>query len=60
MNFFVSYKSYVPFSRYSSFYIFNHDLPNLCRHDEYYYMGQGAFSNISFEPQLINPPNLLN
>ena len=27
-------------------------LPNLWRHDEYQYMRQGAFLNISFEPQL--------
>ena len=29
------------------------DLPNLWRHDEYKYMKQGAFLNISFIPQLI-------
>ena len=28
-NFFISSKNYVPFSRYSSFCIFNNDLPNL-------------------------------
>ena len=37
-----------------------HDLPNLWRHDEYKYLRQGAFLNISFEPQLIKSPNLGN
>ena len=37
-----------------------HDLPNLWRQDEYYYMRQGGLLNISFEPQLINSPNLLS
>ena len=32
-----------------------HDLPNLWR-----VMRQGAFLNISFEPQLIKLPNLAN
>ena len=30
------------------------------RHDEYYYMRQGAFFNVSFESQLIKSPNLSN
>ena len=34
--------------------------PNLWCHDEYQYMRQGAFLNISFEPQLIKSPNLTN
>ena len=54
--FFISQKNYVPFSRYSLFlflFLFlyfqqYHDLSNLVRHDEYQYMRQGAFSNISF------------
>ena len=29
-------------------------------HGEYQYMRQGAFLNISFEPQLIKSPNLVN
>ena len=37
-----------------------HDLPNLWRHDEYKYLRQGAFLNITFEPQLIKSPNLEN
>ena len=51
---FVSQKSYVTFSRYSSFCIFNHPifLSNL--------QHQGAFLNIYFESQLINPSNLVN
>ena len=44
-NFFVSKKSYVPFSRYSSFC--NFDYPMI------YHL------NMSVEPQLINPPNLV-
>ena len=49
-------------SRDIQFFVFLtiHVLPNLWRHDEYEYMRQGAFFNISFEPQLINPPNLVN
>ena len=61
--FFILQKSYVPFSRYPSVCIFNHlmhDLANLRRHDEYQYKRQGAFLNISFEPQLIKFPNLAN
>ena len=52
-------KSYVPFSRFSTFCIFNHSMiyQILC-HDEYWYMRQCAFLNISFEPQLIKSPNL--
>ena len=30
-----------------------HDLPNLWRHAEYEYMGQGVFLNILFESQLV-------
>ena len=36
------------------------DLPNLWLHDEYKYMGQDAFLNISLETQLIKSPNLAN
>ena len=54
-------KSYVPFSRFSTFCIFNHSMiyQILC-HDEYWYMRQRAFLNISFEPQLIKSPSLAN
>ena len=38
----------------------SYDLENLWRHDEYYYIRQGAFLNISFEPKLITSPNLPN
>ena len=37
-----------------------YDLPNLFCHDEYYYLRQGAFLNISYEPQLVKSPNLAN
>ena len=43
--------------KFLSFYT-SHDLPNLRRHDEYQYMRQGAFLNMSFEPQLMKLPNL--
>ena len=33
---------------------------NLWRDNEYYYMRQGAFLNITFEPQLVKSPNLAN
>ena len=35
-------------------------LLNLWRHNEYYYMRQGAFLNIYFEPQLMKLPNFTN
>ena len=38
----------------------SHDLENLSRHDEYYYIRQGAFLNMSFEPKFIKSPNLAN
>ena len=40
------------------YFLPSHDLRNLWRHDEYYYLRQGAFLNTSFEPQLIDSPNL--
>ena len=56
-NFFISQKNYVPFSRYSSFCIFNHPMIyQIC--DVMMSFWQDAFLNISFEPQLMKSPNL--
>ena len=49
---------YVTFSRYSSFRIFNH--PMIYKICDAKYMRQGAFFDISFEPQLIKSQNLAN
>ena len=55
-NFFISEKSYIPFSRYSNFCIFNYTMIyQICD-----IMRQGTFLNISFEPQLMKSPNLAN
>ena len=60
-NFFASQKSYVPFSRCSTFCILNHSMIfQICHVMMSMYKRQGAFWNISFQPQLINPPNLAN
>ena len=61
-NFFISQKNYIPFSRYSSFYIYNH--PMIFRICDVtmsnYYMRQGTFLKIFFEPQIMKSPNLAN
>ena len=41
-------------------FLTRHELPNLWRADEYYYMRREAFLKISFEPQPIKSPNLAN
>ena len=59
--FFVSYKSYVLFSKYSSFCIFNHPvIYQICDVMMSISTWDGGFLNISFEPQLFNPSNLAN
>ena len=60
-NFFILYK-HVPFSRHSSFCVFNHLMINqicdvMMSHRDMI-MRQGAFLNKGFEPRLIKSPNL--
>ena len=59
-NFFILYKHF-PFSRYSSFCVFNHLMINqICDMMSHrnMIMRQGAFLNKGFEPRLIKSPNL--
>ena len=60
-NFFISRKSYVPFSRYTSFCVIT--ISWFAKPVTSWWvlvMRQGSFLNISFEPQLIKSPNLSN
>ena len=60
-NFFISRKSYVPFSRYPSFCVIT--ISWFTKPVTSWWvlvMRQGSFLNISFEPQLIKSPNLSN
>ena len=61
LRIFLFQRKVVPFSRYSSFCIFNHPLIyQICEVMMSISTWNGRFLNISFEPQLINPPNLDN
>ena len=49
-NFFISWKRYVPVSRYSSFCIFSYPMMNISTWDRLHFL------NVSFEPQLQPQP----
>ena len=61
-DFFISWKNYVSSQDIQIFVFLT--IPwfteYLLHHDEYQYIRQSTFSNISFEPQLIKSPNLAN
>ena len=61
-RFFILYKSYIWFSRYSSFCIFSHpmiqQIYDVMMSISTWDRVQGVFLNISLEPKLIKSPNL--